>query len=1344
MGAVYRALDVSTGKEVALKRILEKRSGNSRVLLRFQSEFHTMARLAHPHIVEVYDYGVDPAGPYYTMEILDGQDLRDMARPSPMEACRILRDVAVALAFLHSKRLLHRDLAPRNVRCTAAGKAKLIDFGMLSTFGVSDDVGGTPPLIPPEMLRGLPMDHRSDLYQLGGLAYWLLTGTYAYPARKITELESRWKTPPQPPRALNQDIPQALEELVVSMMCVDPLGRPRSAAEVADRLSAIGQLDPPDIDVSKGYLASAALIGRAREMERMRIRIAQSFEGKGGVVVINAPSGVGKSRLLKESALEAQLVGSTVVSASSNAASFGPYGVFREIARCLLASAPEDALEAARSDAAAIAALIPELRGPLALEIANTTDEATSDPAEERLRGQTALNRWVLRIAERRPLTFLVDDIQRCDEASLAVLVGLAHSIRTSPILLVVGMRSDERPRHPQSVASIMDAGASIKLRGLEKPETEEFVKALFGDVPRVPNLANWMHKNTGGSPLHLTELAHYVVAKGIVSYHEGLWVLPAQSVNIDVPKGLTGAIDARISLLGAKARGLGETLAMHGGNLDIELALQLSKIETADAIFGLVGELMETQVLVGTATSFRFRHDGLREALLRQLSKTQEQELHLRVATVLAATEAIPEDREAQVGWHFLRGGDRERGAELLERASRRLFAAQAMRDALAPLEAVIEHYKTQGVRSYAYLELLYMIVMAGAISERQVALRYMDETLEAYQREAGITLAIRLGKVFGRHIALFLAVATSVVRWFFTRRKSRGISPLYTLSRYLMMAAHSSYIHYATNDIEGIRKSLQWIAPMNAFKGRAPHGAYESQHGMLDLMLGRFDEGVSKFRYGVHVVLTDHITPASDFERRYIEAAGRGFAVVGGVLQLDPTIDEELERIRELDLRYFGFCARAGVALRHRLRGEEEQALAVAQELEVVGLQLGAGWHIEALLLTVSSFAYALSHDILGLKRCAEELHRLNQSGFCFGPQLALVRGEYHRERGELTLANEALDKALDLIDGEEATIRQWALAAKSEVFLALGDLDSAQDCIGRVLEFSTDPKRAQLLPRLRSTRSSALLLAQRGDLDGAEALLTKQLGEVEGLQNPVLTCMYQEALARVALLRNDTDAFEAHCIEVAHAVNPTRNPALIAISERLREPLRGSRRQGLRSTNIILDSITTVVNVTTSPPTMLDSTPTADTTAPEHSLLERVLSSCHGPAARSERALELLVLASSGKVGYLFVVRDDAPALSAPPFAEPSPALVAQIDTLLHSAANAEHREDTIVLDGERWHLTALVLAIGAHERIVGALAIREGAIRYQPPTTMLVQQIAKELYEAGDATALDTHS
>jgi tetratricopeptide (TPR) repeat protein len=1342
MGAVYRAIDRSTDKEVALKRILGDEAADPRAVVRFQGEFHSIARLQHPHIVEVYDYGVDPAGPYYTMEVLDGQDLRDMERPSPMEACRILRDVAVALSFLHSRRLLHRDLAPRNVRCTAAGHAKLIDFGLLATFGLSDEIAGTPPLIPPEMLRGLPQDHRADLYGLGGLAYWVLTGAYAYPARNIRELEMLWRKQPQAPSSLAPDIPPALDELVMSLMCIDPLGRPRTAAEVADRLSAIAQLDAPEVDLVGGYVASAALIGRDREMEQMRRHISHAAKGEGGFVLVNAPSGVGKSRLLRESLFEAQLAGATVVSASSDSASHGPYGLFREVARGLLAIAREDTLEAARSDAAAIAAVIPEMREPLAKELAEAVDSGVTDPAEERLRGQLALNRWILRIADKRPLAILIDDVQRCDEASLAVLAGLGYSVQDKPILIALALRSDETPRHPEIIATLLDAGDSIRLRGLELQDTEALVTALFGEVPRVANLARWMHGITGGSPLHLTEVAHYVVAKEIVSFHEGMWVLPAQSVEIEIPAGLTGAMDARIALLKPSTRALAESLSMHGGQLDFDLALKLDDTQDTAALFAVIDELMEQQILVGSSKSFRFRHDGLREALLRGLSEERKRELHLRVAEVLSAGGEIEEDREAEAGWHFLHGGDNDRGAPLLERAGRRLFEAQAMRDALAPLDAAIQDRKSRADDSYQYLDLLYMIVMAGAISDREVALQYMDETLAAYEKQTGITRAIRLGRFLGKHLALIVAIVSTAIGWVFKSRKNRPPNPMHSLTRFLMMAAHSAYIQYATNNVEGLRKSLRWLEPMNAFKGRAPHGAYESQHGMLDILLGRYADGLRKFKYGVHVVMTDKLTPTSDFEARYIEAAGRGFMVLAGVMQLDPTIDDELERIRKLDVRYFGFCARAGVALRHRLRGEESQAQEVAHELEVIGLQLGAGWHLEALLLTVSSYAYALSHDILGLKRCAEELMRLKESGFCFDAQLCLVRGEYHRERGEFDLAQEELDQAIELLDDEEVTIRQWARAAQAEVYMALGQPDAAREAIEEVLAFSRTPRHAQLLPRLRVTRTWALLEAGLGELEAAGKRLDALEEEIEGFANPVLSCLYHEAHARIALMRGDSQAYEDHCVEVAHAVNPTRNPALIAISERLRESLRLQQTDEAKAKEIAKDAVTAVTKAEVGGATAVTAlTAATAATSPTATgrLASNLLSGCHGPAARGERALELLVLASSGKIGYLFVVQEREPVLAAPAYSDPPPDIFREVRQLLED--NPEETSSAIVELGAReWHLSVLTATIGARERVVGALAIQAGAIRFRAPDPRIVQQLARELYEAGDATAI----
>ena len=141
-----------------------------------------LARLRHPSIIDVYEYGLDQGVPYYTMELLDGKDLRELACAPYREACRHVRDVASSLALLHAHRLVHRDVSPRNVRVTTSGRPKLFDFGTLIPFGTPPDIAGTPSCVPPEALNGGALDHRTDLYSLGAVLYFLLTGQEAIPA----------------------------------------------------------------------------------------------------------------------------------------------------------------------------------------------------------------------------------------------------------------------------------------------------------------------------------------------------------------------------------------------------------------------------------------------------------------------------------------------------------------------------------------------------------------------------------------------------------------------------------------------------------------------------------------------------------------------------------------------------------------------------------------------------------------------------------------------------------------------------------------------------------------------------------------------------------------------------------------------------------------------------------------------------------------------------------------------------------------------------------------------------------------------------------------------------------
>src|SRR5262249_24803878 len=155
---------------VALKRALTAEQGAPKnAATMFEREFHFLSELAHPCIVSVFDYGVDEQGPYYTMELLEGEDVRERGCIPWREACAILRDVASALSILHSRRLLHCDLSTRNVKATAEGRAKLIDFWTMAPMGVPKMIAGTAPFMSPEVLHWQSLDGRADLFSLGAL-----------------------------------------------------------------------------------------------------------------------------------------------------------------------------------------------------------------------------------------------------------------------------------------------------------------------------------------------------------------------------------------------------------------------------------------------------------------------------------------------------------------------------------------------------------------------------------------------------------------------------------------------------------------------------------------------------------------------------------------------------------------------------------------------------------------------------------------------------------------------------------------------------------------------------------------------------------------------------------------------------------------------------------------------------------------------------------------------------------------------------------------------------------------------------------------------------------------------
>jgi serine/threonine-protein kinase len=274
MGEVWRARHRLLIRPAAIKLIRPQVSADPDMLLRrFEREARATAALRSPHTVQLYDFGATEDGRlYYVMELLDGLDLDSLVRqygPLPPErAVHLLRQVCSSLQDAHGNGLVHRDIKPANVVVSRAGTtfdfAKVLDFGLVklesaAAVGAGDgaattagddamkltsegSTSGTPAFMAPEVVLGVAeTDHRVDLYALGCVAYWLLTGKLVFEGRSAVEVmfHHAHTAPARPSARSGAGMPAPLEELVMQCLEKDPGRRPASAAAVRAALDDV-------------------------------------------------------------------------------------------------------------------------------------------------------------------------------------------------------------------------------------------------------------------------------------------------------------------------------------------------------------------------------------------------------------------------------------------------------------------------------------------------------------------------------------------------------------------------------------------------------------------------------------------------------------------------------------------------------------------------------------------------------------------------------------------------------------------------------------------------------------------------------------------------------------------------------------------------------------------------------------------------------------------------------------------------------------------------------------------------------------------------------------------------
>jgi serine/threonine protein kinase/formylglycine-generating enzyme required for sulfatase activity len=289
-GCVYKAIDTSLGRVVAIKVPRWDRPLRADAFERFLNEGRALAKVLHPAIVSVFDVGrTDDGLPFVVMEFVEGKSLRDILRNESMdvrESVDLLLQIGEGLQVAHSNALIHRDLKPGNIIVNSEGQIKLVDFGLalhddLCWSDLSTDVVGTPSYMAPEQIRGENhrIDGQTDIWSFGVIMYRLLTGKMPFRAKSHADLARQiCYRQPMPPRQLNADTPLEIQRICLRCLSKRLVDRYPSMTDVLDELRA-AKRDLFEVPAASGPSISDPLRG-----------LSASGQEPSGSTGTNAPS----------------------------------------------------------------------------------------------------------------------------------------------------------------------------------------------------------------------------------------------------------------------------------------------------------------------------------------------------------------------------------------------------------------------------------------------------------------------------------------------------------------------------------------------------------------------------------------------------------------------------------------------------------------------------------------------------------------------------------------------------------------------------------------------------------------------------------------------------------------------------------------------------------------------------------------------------------------------------------------------------------------------------------------------------------------------------------------------
>jgi serine/threonine protein kinase len=679
MGIVYLARDCKRKQVVALKTL---QGMSPAALYRFKQEFRALADLAHPNLVVLHELGSDGRQWFFTMEFVEGVDFLTYVRSGAgagtdepgrpgltTQQLQRLRQAFGQLAegttALHEAGILHRDIKPRNVLVTPAGRTVLLDFGLAAVLdseglhqSTEQHLVGTIAYMSPEQAAAQPLAPATDWYSLGAMLYEALTGRLPFAGSVLQVLRAKAEDEPPSPQQLWPAVPEDLGLLCVELLRRDPAARP-SGRIVLQRLGSTPAEAGQPLPSPLSGRSSAPLIGRERHLDELAAAFATMKHGATVAVRLHGQSGTGKSTLLRcfldgliERGEAVVLQGRCYQQESM------PYKALDSLVDALgryLRRLPAHEVQALLPrDVIPLLRIFPVLQRVEGMAMSLRTVEIP-DPHEVRRRAFAALRELLARLGDRKPLVLAIDDLQWGDIDS-AVLLGDLLLPPDPPVLLLIGCyRSEDVQTSPflRYFAELRSRGnwdldsRELAVEPLSLPETEELARLLLGqEDPALQLHAGAISREAGGNPFFVCELVRHARTRQAAG--------PATAECLTLEE----VIWDRARSLPEDVRRLLEVVAVAGQPLGQAEAAEAAGLAGAErsALAALRAARLIRAVGAAAQDDIETYHDRIRETIVNRLPVDVLREHHARLALTL---ERSSQTEPEVLAFHFLGAGE-------------------------------------------------------------------------------------------------------------------------------------------------------------------------------------------------------------------------------------------------------------------------------------------------------------------------------------------------------------------------------------------------------------------------------------------------------------------------------------------------------------------------------------------------------------------------------------------------------------------------------------------------------------------------------------------------------------